>query len=73
MVRMTSGAMTAPVARTTPKSATATPKNTNEGVTTWFRCEAMTRAPEPSGRNSANSGASSSSIASAMPPHRITL
>ena len=43
---------TAPVARTTPKSTIETPKNTNDQVTTWFRCDARRSASEPAGRNS---------------------
>ena len=70
---MTNGAITAPVARTTPNSATEIPKKMNEPVTMRFRWVAMRSAADPAGRNSPNTAVSSSSIASTIEPVSSTL
>ena len=73
MLRMTSGAITAPAARTTPKSATETPKKMNEPVAMRFRCPAIASAPDPSGRKSAYTRVSRSSSSATIEPVSSTL
>src|SRR5271154_1519284 len=51
MTSMTSGGMTAPVARTTPKSTIDVPKKRNDQMTMAFRCADTSSAAPSGGRN----------------------
>ena len=51
MPRMSMGASTAPVARTTPDSTKVTPKNRKEPIAMWLRWRATSSDALPVGRN----------------------
>ena len=73
IVRMISGATTAPVARTTPKSVSEMPKKMKDGVTIRFMWLAISSAAEAGGRNRPNIQVLSASIASTIEPVSSTL
>ncbi len=72
-VRMRSGAITAPVARTTPNSTIDTPKKTNDQVTSRLMCDPMFSASDPGGRNRPSACLLAISIRSTMDPVSTTL
>src|ERR1700674_5164173 len=51
MASITNGAITAPVARTTPKRTIDVPKKRNDQMTMEFRCADTVRAAPPVGKN----------------------